>query len=411
MSLPAPDRVAPPGKWITPVLLVAIAVQFFLFLSMAVIAPVMDVLVRQPFKLNNADAAWFLKANGVATILLSLAAGWWSDRTNRRIPFLVLSLAGTGLLTACLPMIQSWPLLLSVRFLQGCFDTTAQVVLLAWLVDRTPLEFQGRSLGAVIGALPIAYMVGPALAAALGTASLLMLFGLVGAGLLACAGFVALQREGVRADGKKEAPPAAPMKWGPLVIPILFGMVDKFTFAGFALLTAPMVRDKFAGDSVEGAGILLAGFWAAFFVGLYPAVKMTERVGPPLMMGVGSILYGIVFALIGRLDFGGIMVAMAFCGILSGVMHLPALMMVGRFATEGNRGAAMGAFNLMGTLGMVIGFAVMGRLSDKSYALAWGVGGALEIIAGSLLCLLMAFGVTMGRRRGSFVTQGGPRVP
>lgn len=358
---------------------------------MSVVGSVMEALVRRPFQLSNSEAAWFLKANGAATVLLSLGAGWLSDRMGRRIPLLTAALVGTGLLTAALPFVTSWPLLLVVRFAQGCFDTTAQVVLLAWVVDQSAPEHQGRSLGVVTGGLPLAYLIGPAMAAQFGEAGLRTLFVILGGGLLLVAVFILFQRESPVA--RRMPTSGEQLSLRRLWVPIGFGMIDKFTFAGFALLTSLMVKDRFGLDSVSGSGVLLVAFWSAFVVGLYPAIRLCERFGAAWMMGMASVLYGLGYGLLGVLDYRSTVATMAYCGILSGLMYLPALTLVGRLAPAGARGAAMGLFNTTGTLAMIAGFGVLGAASDRSYALAWGLGGVLEVIAGiGLVVVLVARG-------------------
>jgi MFS family permease len=374
------------------VLALAVSVQLVLFVSMAVISPVLDALVRQPFQLDNTGTSWFLKANGAATLVFALVAGWWSDRTGRRVAILSAALAGTAVLTAALPWINDYNLLLMIRFLQGCFDTTAQVVLLALVLDRAPHGKTGRWLGIVTGALPVAYLCGPLVASVAGPERLAELFGVIGLLLLLCAGAVILVQESSPAVTPAATTPQLDRELAKrLALPITFGMIDKFSFAGFALLTSLVVADRFGLESVRASGWLLAAFWGAFLIGLYPAIRIVERLGPWLPMGVASLLFGLSYLLLGVVNYPLMVALMGVCGWMSAAMHLPAIILAGRAGGHAHRGLAMGAFSFSGTLAMIIGFAVLGRVSDSAgYGAAYAVGGGLEVAAALALIGFLA---------------------
>jgi MFS family permease len=370
----------------------AFAASFALFLSMAVMSPLLDALVRQPFAVGNREAGWFMSANGLATLLFSVAAGWLGDRLGR-LRMLVFALLMTALCFALLPWIRDFQLLLLCRFVGGIFDCSAQVLLLSWVVGEVATERRFVAIAAVTAGLPATYLVGPAVVAGVGSEGLWALFAaisaiMVGSGIL----LMLFGRENPAREEARLPLSALRPHAGALAVPIVFGMVDKFTFAAIALLIGPLVTEIHGLTAGTDSGWLLTGFWAAFLPAMAFAPAFYRRFGYLVPMAVASIAYGATLAAMPFTNFRGAQVTMAGAGVLTALMYLPSLMLLTQRCPPALRGTAMGFYNTLGTGAMILGFAVTGTLSDQNLTAAWMLPGALELACGGALLAILWLG-------------------
>lgn len=367
-----------------------------IFISMAIVSPVLDDLVRQPFSLGNSEASWFLKMHSLPQLLLfGLLFGILSDKWARRVPLIVAGLIGTGLTTMAVPWIGSYSVLLWVRFADGLLGLMALGLLMTRAVDLAPEGQRARVLGLMAAAIPIGYLAGNGLAGVLGGERLGLLFFLGGVCVLVAGALLIVDTrrpESLRADAAPIRSLAALRGTLRLWPAYVFGFVDKFTFAGFALLTAPLLADRFGvTDTAAWASAALAGFWIAFMAMSPLAGCWSQRFGPLPLLTAGSAAYGMALFALGTVDSAwAFATLMSVCGVLTALQFTPNLALVGYRAAESERATAMQAFHISGSYGMVAGFAVLGILSTHGYGGAFAVAGGIEILCAILGGVLIA---------------------
>ncbi|WP_327052876.1 MFS transporter [Halomicrococcus gelatinilyticus] len=340
-------------------------------------------------------STWFLTAEFVGFVLF---AGFWgllSDRTGRRVPFIVTGAVGGAAGYAALALLGPRPgvgfeALLLVRFLQGALTIGAFSLSMTMLMDLDGGHGQN------MGAAGIAIGLGTALGAPVGgqlyePGAVVPL--VVASGALLLAGGLATrvvdrapadEHTGLRDVVERlRATPA-------LSFPFAFGFVDRFTAGFFALIGTVYFRDTFGLDAA-GAGIMLGLFFGPFALLQYPLGVLSDRVGRKIPVAVGSLFYGgavVAVYLAPNVWLAG--ATMVLLGVFGALVSPATMALVSDLADDADRGVAMGGFNVFGNLGFLAGF-VVGSLvtSYGSYGAAFLLAGLLE--AGIVVVTLPAF--------------------
>ena len=369
------------------------------FVSFAVITPVLDILIRQPFGLGSGGTARFMAVHGVAMLICGAGAGLWSDKLGRRVPLIVIGLIGSGVTTALIPHVHHFPTLLLVRFLDGCFGAFSLGLIITRALDLAGKENRNRTMGVMSIAISAGFIIAPILTGLLAHRSLPILFGLVGA-LLVLGGLWMIadlpQAESFTAFRGNLRQVVHTFRVRPrLALPIVFAFVDKFTFGTLAHLTALAVKDLHGKETIASSLILL-GFWVAFAPSCLLASRLCDRFGSLATLLAGSAIYGACLMGLGTFNFTGFFGMMTLAGGFCAIQYVPSMALVGEIADPSQRGISMGVWNTAGSIGIVAGIVVSGKLSSTSYALAYGVTGGLEIV-----CVLLTLAVifALGRRK------------
>lgn len=332
-----------------------------------------------------AGGRWFLAAEFAGFVLFAGLWGAVSDATGRRVPFIAAGalLGAVGYLALAVLTRTGGPfqLAIPIRFVQGAATIGAFSLAITMLMDR------GGGHGRNMGAAGIAIGSGTALGAPVGG----QLYSIdTGVPLLAAAGFLVLaaavtylipdrapaaHRGGLRAAlASLTARPA-------LSVPYTFGFVDRLTAGFFALVGTVYFQTRFGVGEAE-TGLLLGAFFVPFALLQYPGGVLSDRIGRVAPVAVGSALYGIALFAVWTaptpLLAGGTMVVVGLCGALAA----PATMaLVTDVAPERERGVAMGGFNIVGSLGFLVGIVVGSLAAERlGFGAAFAVAGGLEVL-------------------------------
>ncbi len=371
------------------------ALNSLCFLSFAIITPVLDKLIREPFNLGNEGTAMFMAVHGVATLIFGVLAGALSDKIGRRVNLIVIGLIGSGLTTTLIPHIGHFPSLLALRFIDGMFGSVALGLLLTRALDMAGEANRNRTMGTMSIAIAAGFIIAPILTGLLGQRHLTALFAIAGA-MLILGGFWMMADLGsaeriTRSDHSLRSSIRVLSARPSLLIPIAFAFFDKFTFGTLAHLTALAVKDLF-GHETRASSLILLGFWIAFLLACVPVSRICDRFGSLRTLVIGSALYGAALIALGWTGLAGFAVVMILAGVFCAVQYVPSIALVGEFADPAQRGFSMGVWNMSGSIGIVVGIILSGKLSTISYALAYGVAGGLEIgVALAGLISLAAF--------------------
>ncbi|WP_058828787.1 MFS transporter [Haloferax sp. Q22] len=147
-------------------------------------------------------------------------------------------------------------------------------------------------------------------------------------------------------------------------VPYAFGFIDRMTAGFFALVGVYYFREVF-GVNAAIAGGVLALFFVPFALLQYPLGSLSDRIGRFVPVVAGSMLYGVAIIAVGLAPAfelaAGLMVVV---GVFGALVAPATMALVTDLAEPGERGAALGGFNVFGSLGFLAGFLIGGVVAD-----------------------------------------------
>ncbi|WP_122089199.1 MFS transporter [Halalkalicoccus subterraneus] len=326
---------------------------------------------------------WFLAAEFSAFVVCAVLWGVASDSLGSRTPLVVLGAAGGAasyLAVALAPSVGlGFGAVLLLRVVGGAFTIGAFSLSITMLMDLSGEH--GRNMGAAGTAIGLGAAIGSVVGGQLATIDpLAPLYGgavlLGGAAALAATVPDRSTGGGLPVDMIVDRVRTRPV----LLVPFAFGYIDRLTAGFFALTGVAYFRDTFGIDAAT-AGFTLALFFVPFAVLQYPVGSLSDRVGRFLPVVVGSLLYGVTIITVALAPSyvvaAGLMVLVGVCGAL---VSPTTMALVTDIVPATERGAAMGGFNVFGSLGMLSGFLIGGTVTELyGYLPAFLVAGGLEI--------------------------------
>ncbi|KTG10524.1 MFS transporter [Haloprofundus marisrubri] len=364
--------------------------------SQVLLYPGVSDLVQTLGGAGDLDAGmWFLVSEYAAFVVFAGLWGALSDATGRRVPLIVVGALGGAACYLLLSLVPSlgvgFGVVLLIRVVGGAFTIGAFSLSMTMLMDLG--GGNGRNMGAAGIAIGLGAAVGSIVGGRLSTADPLAPV----YGAAALLGLVALltatvtdrsPNSGVRDAGDSVDDDRA----GPrdilrkvvdrpaLRVPYAFGFIDRLTAGFFSLVGIYYFRDAFGLDAF-GAGLVLAMFFGPFALLQYPMGVLSDRIGRFLPVVVGSILYGVSIIVVGAspsLPFAA--VTMVLVGVFGALVSPATMALVTDIADADERGAAMGGFNIFGSLGFLTGFLLGGSSAELlGYFEAFVVVGFTEI--------------------------------
>ena len=323
-----------------------------------------------------------------------------SDRVGRR-PVLLISLAGsvTGFVLFALAHSLAW--LFASRLLAGICGgniATAQAV----IADTTPPEKRAHGMGLIGAAFGLGFIAGPALAGVLAPVS--MAAPGWGAAVFSVAAWTMtlLFLPETRPTAGADRSPAPASGFARLayafghaeLAPLLaIGFLLVTGFAAFEVTFAQFLHDRLALPH-SGVGFLFV------YVGVLAAAvqgglvgRATRRFGERVLLlaGLSATAAGLVMLALSQ-TLAGVMAVLPLASLGSGLAMPSLSSLVSRSARADEQGAALGAFQGVGSLARVVG-----PFSAELAVGAWGVGA--PPLGAAALSAVAAFGVGMLLRR------------
>ena len=326
---------------------------------------------------------WFLIAEFAAFVCFAVVWGAVSDAVGVRSPLIVVGALGGAasyLLVALAPTLGlGFGVVLLFRIVGGAFGIGAFSLAITTLMDLA--GGNGRNMGAAGTAIGLGAALGSVVGGQLATLGPLVPV-YAGAAVLGVAAALAATVSdrgvggGVPVGTVLERVRAQPT----LLVPFTFGYIDRLTAGFFALTGVSYFRETFGIDAALAGGTL-ALFFLPFALLQYPVGAVSDRIGRFLPVVAGSVLYGLtIVAVVLAPTYplaAGLMVVVGVCGAF---VSPTTLALVSDVVPATERGAAMGGFNVFGSLGMLSGFLVGGVVATRyGYLTAFLVAGGLEV--------------------------------
>ncbi|RZV06427.1 MFS transporter [Natrinema hispanicum] len=331
---------------------------------------------------------WFLVAEFGAFVLCAVLWGVASDSLGSRTPLVVLGATGGAvsyLAVALAPHVSlGFGVVLLLRVVGGAFTIGAFSLSITMLMDLS--GGHGRNMGAAGTAIGLGAALGSVVGGQLTTVDpLAPLYG--GAILLGgSAALAATIPDGSAGGGLPVDTVVDRVRSYPtLLVPFAFGYIDRLTAGFFALTGVAYFRDTFDIDAAT-AGFTLALFFVPFAVLQYPVGSLSDRIGRFLPVVVGSLLYGVtIIAVVLSPTYVAAAILMVFVGVCGALVSPTTMALVTDIVPATERGAAMGGFNVFGSLGMLSGFLIGGTVTELyGYLPAFLVAGGLEVAIAAL---------------------------
>jgi len=362
------------------------AVVASVLLAQVLLYPGIGGLVRALGATTELDAGmWFLAAEFGAFVAFVGVWGALSDAAGRRVPFIAAGAFGgaVGYATlGALPAVvaPSFGAVLALRVVQGAATIGAFSLAMTMLMDLD--GGHGRNMGAAGIAIGTGTAVGAPLGGQLSEIDPLAPLYLACALLFVAGGLVWFVEDRAPSGGRSARAALASIRATPtLGIPYAFGLIDRLTAGFFALVGTLYFQDQF-GIGPGETGLVLMLFFAPFALLQYPMGKLSDRIGRRVPIVVGSALYGLGVIGVGlapTLRLAG--VGMVVVGVLGALVSPATMALVTDVARDGDRGVAMGGFNLFGSVGFLTGFLVGGGVAGEfGYLAAFFVAGGLEVL-------------------------------
>jgi MFS family permease len=362
---------------------------FISMFSLTLIAPALKEFVIDEFNATEATGSYFVTLEMTAYIIFAMIWGALSDKKGKRKGFIFIGFVGSSVMYFLMTLATSFAILLTLRFIQGAFTVMAWSLVMTSVLDIT----SKRSYGKVMGILGTGMGLGMGMGAPIG-GRIADSFGVFAPLYLASILFIVAAvltflfiREtpiGHRPETFFKAFKVLGEK-KKLAIPYAYGFVDRLTVGFFVYVFTVFMADKY--DASPGQiGMYQAAFLFPFALLQYPFGKLSDRIGRWQPLVFGSLFYGIVMATIGFTpDLGDsgktvLIFIMLGCGILGAMMFPPSIALSGDWAPKDKRGAAIGGFNVFGSLGFAVG-PLLGGYIAFYYSFKWAfiVGGFTEM--------------------------------
>lgn len=336
--------------------------------------------------LENTAKGLFTTFHFLAYIPFAFVWGALSDRQGRRKPLLLMGLVGQGVMYFLLPYAPNIWVLYAARFIEGSFAIAVVSMLMTMALDMAPRTRRGMTLGVFTLGMLIGNAGGAPLGGVLSTNVGYQAPFLLGSVLLLVVGAVVLlfvrdTPSITRAYSLTGA--LAGLRRNPrLYIPYAFSLLDRLT-VGFFVGQFPVLAKEVYGFKASQTGIYLAVFLAGFALFSPLGGVLSDRLGRVRPMLAGTVVYGLMLLLVGRVSPEMLYVVMAIGGLSGAVLYPPSIALVGDYAGAEERGVAMGGFNLAGSIGFAAGPLIFSLIADGAGLLT------PPLVAGGI-CLLAA---------------------
>ncbi len=359
----------------------------FLFVSMlnlTLIVAGLKELIMDQLGGSEEHVSLFFSIEMVAYVIFAPIWGLLSDRRGRRRPFITLGFLISAIIYASYSAIDSIPLLLALRFVQGAFSVMGWSILMAMVLDQPDQRRRGRYMGLMGASLILGVSMGAPLGGYISRSygAFAPLDAAAALFFVLALGSLGLSRGGEarRQVSLKEIADSL-YRRPRLLVPSLFYLVDRYT-VGFIVVLFPLYLETLGISDPARKGQYLGLFLVPFALLQVPCGWLTERVGPWRPMLAGSLLYGLALCTVGYSNLYGVWWVMLLLGVLAAIMFPPAITLTAQLSDPHTRGSAMGGFNLAGSVGFAIG-PMVGVWAFKAYGFgfAFALAGALEVLA------------------------------
>jgi MFS family permease len=330
-----------------------------------------------------------------AYLLIGILSGILANKFGKRRVFIIIGTFGAGILFLLLIIIPGYETILFLRFLQGSFTVLAWQILMTILLDISNTEDRGKNMGIYGIFLALGMGVGPMMGGFIADIDLFAPYYFAAA--LNFTAFVitlVFIKEPSSLKNKPSLIDALRVFRSnkELIIPGIYNFVDRLHMGFNLTILVLFIKNVLALDeSIRG---MVLGIYALPFILLqYPVGKLSDKYGRYKFLIPGSIGYGITLSLTGYFGSSSLEVLIALyvlLGIFAGLTGPPSMALVGDIVQKEDNAMAMGFFNFVGNVGIIVGPLIGALISDSiNYVWAYFIAGIVELSA-LTVCVLIS---------------------
>lgn len=319
---------------------------------------------------TNFELGLIVSGFTISQFLVQPFFGGLSDRFGRKF-FMVGGMACYGLVAFLYTFAHSLPQVFWVRLLHGVGAGMIWPALTAYVIDQSPVERRGETVGLLSSVEMVGFAVGPFLGG--------MLYSLGGMNLpfMGCA-VLALLAAGILWGGIREKPPqyqGEMLTWGErygfssLRLPdirllCLIGFAEAFVW-GTIITLLPVMASRL-GVLPEKIGWLFSSYFIVYILLQKPVGKWSDRNGRKKPILLGMSIYALAVLLLSQ---GGTflytMGVLAIAGAGLGIYSPSVRVAIADLSSKEVRGASMGFFFTTRMIGFFLGPNISGLMADR----------------------------------------------
>ena len=329
--------------------------------------------------------------------ILRLGAGWLSDRSGQRKPFLVFGYGVSGIAKAVMGLAFSWPAVLGLRFTDRIGKALRNPPRDALIADSVGEEARGRAFGLHRALDTLGAAIGPLLAwwllgrwQALGAAGFRRIFFVsaipAAAAVLTLLVFVrAPRRAPFKARSLRE-------QAGGLAAPFRrFLMVDAIFQLGNSSMAFLLLRTQAAGWSAGQVALVYFGYNLLYAALSLPFGGLSDRIGRRPLLAGAYVIYAASYAVAGWwATRTGVVLAFALLAVHSALIEGQARSFVADLVSAEARATAYGVQATVVGLALLPASIVAGALWDHvSSAAPFQLGAGLAVLAAVAMVIFL----------------------
>lgn len=359
-------------------------IAFLTMLGFGIIIPIL------PFFAENVGASSFeigilFASYNIMQFLFAPIWGALSDRIGRK-PLIAFGLFGFSITFILFGLAGSYTEMLAYRILGGIVSAAALPTVTAMVADVFPPEERAKGMGIIGAGIGLSFVFGPAIGGFLSPYGFAVPFFASG-GVALLTFFLILfalpeslpkeKRTGMARDKQGNL---LTVVFGPLSLMYGIMFVVSFAFSGLETTFALFIHDLYGFTSKDlGMMFLVMGIISAFVqAGLIG--KMVKRLGEPLVLTIGLVLYAVGFFSIPlAANFWALALTLSLFGAGQGMIRATGTAMITQRTSQG-QGVTSGAISSMDSLGRILGPLAGGAVYQWTASGPFLVGGILMVV-------------------------------
>lgn len=372
------------------VLLTIYIIGFFGFASQSLLFPVIPLYAAR-LGASVSEVGLLVALLSYSTALFMIPFGLLSDRFGRRT-FFITGLAICALASLLYILTTDSVQLSLIRIIHGIGSAALIPATIATVLDLSPPEQRGKTLGWYTTATQLGLMIGPVIGG-----FVLNSFGFeatfIGGGILSLIGLAIIFARFSVIPQKETLEFSVNKSWGWLKQRYLYGaLLTPLTIAlGVGTLGAyiPIYGEGF-GITAVGAGLIITLSFASSAMLRVVAGTMSDKVGRQPMIICGLVLGAVMIALISRFHSLLLLSIISFCfGIGVGIVQPSSMALTADLSPKEAKGLSMAMFTTAFQIGNAIGPTAMGAIAEISNLETMFLACGLSLTFGLLIIYIL----------------------
>jgi MFS transporter, DHA1 family, multidrug resistance protein len=359
-------------------------VAFLTMLGFGIIIPILPYFAETVGASSLQIGILFASYN-IMQLMFAPIWGMLSDRIGRK-PLIAFGLFGFSVTFILFGLAESYAAMLAYRIIGGIVSAAAMPTVTAMVADLFPPEERAKGMGVIGAGVGLSFVFGPVLGGLLSGLGFAVPFFVSGGVALLTFLIIlfalpeSLPREKRTGSSREKRGNPLTALFGPLSL--LYGImfIVSFAFSGLETTFALYINDLYGYSSKDlGYMFLVMGIISAFVQGGLIG-KMVKRLGEPLVLTIGLILYGIgFFAIPLSANFWTLALTLSLFGAGQGMIRATGTAMITQRTTQG-QGVTSGTISSMDSLGRILGPLAGGAVYGWYQSGPFIVGGVLMVI-------------------------------